>query len=743
MATNLRNFPGVFTQITDSSFVTPATSRFLPGLIGVASKGPFNAPTSVTTLAEYVQIFGQPIDQAEEATPFYMSDAMGMISDFTDGVTVVRVGNQYAAMPNQGNVSGHTGAFVFSTGTNNSNFTQAMLTAGQQVYMAISEAGKVSTVNVSVDHVTGTNIFLSSASGQTALQDAYDGAATVVYSNSAAAAWTAEGALYSYNYGTSAVDFVDRPLDATVGAVVGVKGQYYFDVAFGGTNVTPGLVYKIADTSHKTTYEVRPRQIVNNRIYLETSDITRVGYQALALQDTYSAAHLYKVNTAATNAFLYLAAKNPGDWANGSGSQSGLYVQVSPGSARGTKKLSVYWNSAQVETLDNISDSANAADADSYETIIGLSQYVVLVHRDTTQKFVAANTVNPWDANYWVAFNPVGGPISMPVGAINAGIIGAASTGGQFINGFNGQNASATDVIGSYDPNTGTGTGLKAFEDVDDVTVNVLACPMDNLPIDVMQELRRVAKKINAVALADVPSGLNAASAVDWHNGHGQFQGRGRVDDPNIAVFWNWFQITDPFTGLLKYVPPTLGALRAMAFTWNRDKPWFAAAGQTRGLLPEALQVAYPRIPEAVREAMYGNGNGVNPIINYRGQIMVWGDRTMQIAESKLSAIHSVILVNYIVLGLGRLARQYVFDPNDLELLVQIRLAFTDFLDKIRNERGLEDYLLVVDETNNTPDTRNAKEVIVDLAVIPTDVAERIFINVTVNKSGAQLKSVT
>jgi phage tail sheath protein FI len=122
---------------------------------------------------------------------------------------------------------------------------------------------------------------------------------------------------------------------------------------------------------------------------------------------------------------------------------------------------------------------------------------------------------------------------------------------------------------------------------------------------------------------------------------------------------------------------------------------------------------------------------------------MLYGERTLQRTESKLTAVHNVMLVNIVVNGLAAVARRFVFDPNDAELLVQLRFAMSEYLDRIRNERGLEDYNLVCDESNNTATTRNNREVICDLSIIPVDVAERIYINATVRESGAQLNSVT
>jgi phage tail sheath protein FI len=525
----------------------------------------------------------------------------------------------------------------------------------------------------------------------------------------------------------------------SVGTITGNKNDFSFTVQQNPGNIEVGAVYKIEETNKSATHEVRVKEVRDNTVYLETSDITQVGYQSLPLQDTYAQGRLFKALQGDGNApaFLYLEAASEGEWANGASIGSGLYTKVRPGSDPGSKKIEVYWNASLVETFDNLS---NDPDSDNYYTtrINDISQYIYIKHvADAVEGRHAANTVDPWDTTYETT-NLSASPISMPVGEVNA----AGETGGSFDLGANGASATDADFIGTIDPVDDSPTGLKCFEDTENVNVNVIAAPMDNISRGIMQELNRVAKKINAMAIADVPAGLNARFAIDWHNGQGQFTGLGRIDSPNIAVYWNWFRITDPFTGNIKLVPPTLGTLRCMAFTFDRDKPWYAAAGETRGWIPEALSVEYDRVSGEVKQAMYGNGNSVNGIFKIRNRIVLFGERTLQIRESKLTAVHNVILVNYVVNGLAEIGRRFVFDPNDAELLVLINLAFTEFLDKVKNERGLEDYELVVDDRNNNADTRNHRQVIVDLALIPTDVAERIFINATVKESGAVLNAL-
>jgi hypothetical protein len=746
---NPKTFPGVYTTITDDSFVQPATSRFRPGLIGACSKGPLNTAVAVRSLKEFRQLFGAPLTTSydEDGTPtgagFFLADAVAMLADMTDGITVVRVANKYTELPVE-DASGVAGSYMF--GTTQADYLNPG--AGESVYVRIQEAGKPSLVNALV---------VSAGNGTVSIDPSGDplpndfAAAQVSYSSVSGAANKAEGVLFAYKYSFGTTNDTPPTQVTSVGTIAANKNEYEFEVQSAGSNLVVGGIYMIQEDDKATTHEVRIKSVRGNTAFLETSDLTQVGYQAVPIQDTYTNGRLYRSLSAVP--FLYLQAVTEGTWANGSTNAQGLYVKVLPGSAPGTKKLEIYENGALQETFDDLSD--DPASDDWYETRINdISQFITITAARTPGGGVtyhAANTADPWDSAY-VGPGPSLVPRSMPLGRINASgdgetipfvyTLNSLNSGGGFEYGANGATPGDSDFIGTIDPEDDTPTGLKCFEDKENVNVNVIAAPMDNISRGIMQEMNRVAKKINAIAIADVPAGLNARFAVDWHNGKGQYTGLGRIDSPNLAIYWNWFRTTDAFTGEIKLVPPTLGALRCMAFTFDRDKPWYAAAGETRGWIPEALSVEFDRVSEDARQAMYGNGNSVNPILKTRGRILLFGERTMQVAESKLSAVHSVILVNYIVNGLAEIGRRFVFDPNDAELLVLIRLAFSEFMDKVRNERGVEEYSLVIDDRNNNADTRNQRQVVVDLAIIPTDVAERIFINATVKESGAVLNAL-
>jgi hypothetical protein len=729
-----KTFPGVYTQIVDRSYLLPQTSRFAGGLVGVARKGTFDTPTAVRSLQEFQRLFGQPL-----AGDYFLANAVAILSDLTDGLWVVRVGLRSESLPG----AVFTASALSVTGTvtpyAKGQVLDPTVWSGQgDVYVTVKQAGLEQTVNQVVTSVgsIGPDSALISFTDADAIKALYT-SATVEYSIGNAHANEAQAALYAYTYGSNSGDPYDAPLYGGSYQVTasGDKGDYEFQLIHPSTYTVfaAGDLLKLVQTGKADTQEVRVRQALpDGRILLETTDLPGQGYQALALQDSYTAATVYRKTGALR--YITLEGASAGDWANSADISAGLFVKVRPGGAANTKKFEVYEDGALVETVDNLYNGAGTLSWSG--RINGNSQLISVVSVATS------GTLNYLPANYSYGYE-VGAAL------INAGI---NSSGGAFGGGYNGEAAGATDFIGRYDPATDRFTGIQSFIDTQAARVDLLCCPgvtdggsydpLDGDTNGLHRMMYQVANRINALALIDIPPGLNARQAIDWHNGAGLYSGRGRLDSYNISCFWNWFTISDPFTGEDKSVPPTLGALRCLAFTFDRDKPWYVAAGDVRGLIPEAKFVEFEHVSDDTRQSMYGNGQSVNGIFLDRAQIKLWGERTMQVAESKLSVNHNVILVNYVVNNLSEIGRRFIFEPNDPELLVRVRLAYTQFLDNVKTERGIEEYLLVIDDTNNTPDTRNNREVIVDLAIIPTDSVERIFITATVRESGAILDAL-
>jgi len=634
-----------------------------------------------------------------------MAQTAATLATLSDGVTCVRVGRRY-----KDSVTGVSG----SLGASSVRTTYANLFTVND-YCRITQTGKATTCNAKVESIdlgTNTVTFVSSGSEAETLADTYTAG---VMDKCAVANAANEAECFG-------VDLL----------AAGDKNAFEIQVSNAPTSssamlalIAVGDLLKLEQANKSTTREIKVKEVfpasgaTPARITFETSGIVESGYQSLSLQDSYTAATIKKVASVAgvytKSRSIHILAASAGTWANSDGLTTGVEVRVSPGTKPDTKKFTVYWNSAQVEVIDNLSFVSTSTDY--VETRInGLSSYIVCSVLHNAEP--AANSLDGWNN----ATNP--------------------TNVSYMTNGFNGENVTASDFIGTVNPADDSATGLKIFEDPNNVQVDVIACP-GRSDVSVAQEAIRICQIVNSVYVMDAPSGLNVREATDWHNAEGLYTGNGKIDSSYAACFYNWIRMADPFTGASILAPPTIGALRCLANTFDKWKPWFAAAGEQRGLIPEASGLEYERIVQDALNGMYGNGNCLNPIMINRNRIMVFGDRTLQRTESKLSALHSMILINYMMRGLSEIGRQYVFDPNDNILLSQIYAAYSQYLKGILNERGLETFSLTVDSSNNTAATRNAREVIVDLSVVPTDVAERIFINATVRESGATLNQVS
>jgi hypothetical protein len=460
------------------------------------------------------------------------------------------------------------------------------------------------------------------------------------------------------------------------------------------------------------------------------STVTSYGYQALPLQDTYTNAKIYAVQftyfsgvlTYNTERVLQLFASSEGTWANSdSATNSALVARVGPGSAAGTKKILVYYDTQLVETLDNlvVDDTTSSRYLPTY--VNATSSYIRVGYdgqgSDLLLDGVApANTLDGWN-------------ISSLGGQVNS-----ANFGG----GDNGANTEASDWVGELNPETDLYTGFSSLRNITDFAINIISCP-GVIDTDSQQNLTLVARSINAIAVMDVDEGALPRQYADFRNAVGPYSSRVKIDDWHGSLFGNWIDVIDPYTGVTRRVPPSIGVLRCMARTFNNDKPWYASAGEIRGFIDNAQALQFRTINAGSKAQAYDSN--VNLVLSNAGRIQVYGDRTLQVADSKLTELHVGILVNYIVANIGTAAKQFIFDPNDSILLSQLYQSFSQFLDGVQNERGLEQYKLVIDSSNNNAETRNLREVVVDLAIVPTSTAERIFLNLTVNRSGAQLNA--
>lgn len=175
-----------------------------------------------------------------------------------------------------------------------------------------------------------------------------------------------------------------------------------------------------------------------------------------------------------------------------------------------------------------------------------------------------------------------------------------------------------------------------------------------------------------------------------------------------------------------------VAGLRAQ--TTNNYDTWWASAGLNRGQIKNVQKLAY--IPNKTQQGTLYN-NGINPIVSFSGDgTVLWGQKTMLSKSSSFDRVNVRGLFNTIERALAKMSRYQVMEFNDTFTRNNVVAKISPYLDTIKSGRGITDYRVVCDTTNNTPDIISRNQLIVDVYIKPNYVAEFIllrFTNVGVN----------
>jgi phage tail sheath protein FI len=129
--------------------------------------------------------------------------------------------------------------------------------------------------------------------------------------------------------------------------------------------------------------------------------------------------------------------------------------------------------------------------------------------------------------------------------------------------------------------------------------------------------------------------------------------------------------------------------------------------------------------------------NRINPITFVPGVgITNFGNKTLTSLSSALDRINVARLVAFIRGRLEVIAKQYLFEPNDQITRNEITNAITSLMIDLVAKRGIYDYLVVCDLTNNTPARIDRNELYVDIAIEPVKAVEFIYIPVRIKNTG-------
>jgi hypothetical protein len=245
--------------------------------------------------------------------------------------------------------------------------------------------------------------------------------------------------------------------------------------------------------------------------------------------------------------------------------------------------------------------------------------------------------------------------------------------------------------------------------------------------------------------IGDTPMTLAPTSTAisNWNsntNGNGL-----STASPYLAVYYPSGLTTD-LSGNTVAVPASYSVLRTFLYSDQVSYPWFAPAGTQRGLVSNIQDVGYVSantgawvhnsIGQGLRDSLYTLN--INPITQLPGVgIVVWGQETKSGTSTARNRVNVVRLENYLRTIFKSVSNGYLFEPNDQvtrkSIATQIETALNDILSK----RGVYDFLVVCDNSNNTASTIANNQLYVDVAIEPARDVEFIYIPIALYNPGA------
>lgn len=325
------------------------------------------------------------------------------------------------------------------------------------------------------------------------------------------------------------------------------------------------------------------------------------------------------------------------------------------------------------------------------------------------------------------------------------------------VTGFDSSSAviagSATDAnldFGLVNGVTGTsplyGTGYDQYNDGDTIQLDFLIAPgsdstaaattITNDLVSIAESPSRRDCVVTASPGLDDCIALDPASAVTAvNNCFDTFTRSNYLVGDN-----NWLKVYDKYRDQYVFIPASSSTAGIMAAGDLTADPWFSPAGQRRGRFLGVTSLAY-NADKTGRDLLYRNG--VNPVVNLPGQgVLLYGDKTFQSRPSAFDRINVRRLFLTMERAIKGAAQNVLFELNDEFTRAEFVNIVEPFLREIKGRRGITDFKVVCDETNNTPSVIDANRFVASVFVKPARSINYITLNFVAVRSGVEFEEV-
>jgi hypothetical protein len=209
----------------------------------------------------------------------------------------------------------------------------------------------------------------------------------------------------------------------------------------------------------------------------------------------------------------------------------------------------------------------------------------------------------------------------------------------------------------------------------------------------------------------------------------------------SYAVFDSGYKyLYDKYNDVYRYIPCNGDVAGLCVETSTTLEDWFSPAGVSRGNIKNVVKLAFAP-SKADRDKLYLKR--INPIATFPGQgTVLFGDKTALATPSAFDRINVRRLFLAIEKRIGQLARTVMFELNDETTRTSFYSSASSYLSEVQAKRGLTDYLVVCDSTNNTPDVIDRNEFVAEIYIKPTRSINFITITFVATRSGVEFSEV-
>ncbi len=201
-----------------------------------------------------------------------------------------------------------------------------------------------------------------------------------------------------------------------------------------------------------------------------------------------------------------------------------------------------------------------------------------------------------------------------------------------------------------------------------------------------------------------------------------------------------WKYQFDKYNNVYRWIPLNGDIAGLCVRTDLNNDPWFSPAGFNRGQIKNIVKLAW-NPSQAQRDALYGTG--VNPVVSFPGQgTVLYGDKTLLNQPSAFDRINVRRLFIVLEKAIANAARFSLFELNDEFTRAQFVALVEPFLRDVKGRRGITDYRVVCDNTNNTPQVIDSNRFVGDIYIKPTRSINYIQLNFVAVRSGVNFSEI-